>query len=97
VICSSQNKRTCGVGLFFTEQRNLHTLLQEDAISCRVLLVEYQKIEYASRVPGRTKLLARSPSELGHSLYQHILAILPLKRASMVLPTHELLLQSRKK
>ncbi len=46
--------------------------------------------------PCVTKLLTKSQSEIGHLLYQHILAILPLKRASMVLPTHELLSQSGK-
>jgi hypothetical protein len=43
VVCSSQNIRTCRVGLFFTEQKNLLTSLPKGNVPGRVLLVENQK------------------------------------------------------
>jgi hypothetical protein len=71
LVCSSQNRGT------FAHH------FQKKEIPSRVLLVEYQKIEYVGRVPGRIPAIRPIP------------AILPLERATMDVPFHELLLQLR--
>jgi hypothetical protein len=57
---------------------------QKEEIPSRVLPVDYQKIEYIGRVSDRIPAIRPIP------------AILPLERATMDLPFHELLLQPRK-